>query len=151
MSLCSRMGSIPSPFFFLPFFGRAALVVRWRLGSSACCPSGSLLDSMISSIVFLTEASGLSSFAFALGLAFAFVIATPKAPPCGPPDGGNICGSVDCVVIRVRFGAGAGSPLWASSVVSELVEERALAGSPLWASSVVSELVEERALVGSLV
>ena len=92
--------------------GRAALVVRGRLGSSACCPGGSLLDSMISSIVFLTDASGgdaagLSSFAFALGLALAFGVAVPKAPPCGPPDGGSICGTVDFVVIRVRFGAGA--------------------------------------------
>ncbi len=67
--------------FVLPFFGRAALVVRWRLGSSACCPGGSLLDSMISSVVFLTVASGLSSFAFALGLALAFGVAVPKAPP----------------------------------------------------------------------
>ena len=72
---------MPSPFFFLPFFGRAALVVRGRLGSSACCPGGSLLDSMISSIVFLTDASTLSSFAFALGLALAFGVAVPKAPP----------------------------------------------------------------------
>ena len=50
---------------------------------------------------------------------------------------------------RLRTGRGAGargSPLWASSVASELVEEFALEGSPLWASSVASELVEEQAL-----
>ena len=60
-----------------------------------------------SSIVFLTDAYVCSSFAFALGLALAFGVAVPKAPPCGPPDGGSICGTVDFVVIRVIFGAGA--------------------------------------------
>ena len=109
---------MPSPFFFLPFFGRAALVVRWRFGSSACCPGGSLLASMISSIVFFTDASCFSSsFAFALALPFAFGLAVPKAPPCGPPDGGSICGTVDFVLIRVRFFLQAleVSLLWASS------------------------------------
>ena len=66
-----------------------------------------MLDSMISSIVFLTYASGFSYFAFALGLALAFGTDSPKAPPCGPPDGGSICGTVDFVVFRVRCGAGA--------------------------------------------
>ena len=92
---------------FLPIFGRAALVVRWRLGNSACCPGGSLLDSMIYSIVFFTDAYCLSSsFAFALALPFAFGLAVPKAPPCGPPDGGSICGTVDLVLMRVRFCTG---------------------------------------------
>jgi len=86
---------MPSPFFFLPFLGRAALVVRLRFGSSACCPGGRLLASMISSIVFFTDASCLSFFfAFALALPFAFGLAVPKAPPCGPPDGGSISGTV---------------------------------------------------------
>ena len=97
---------MPSSFVFLPFFGRAALVVRWRLGSSDCCPGGSLLDYMISFFVFFTDASCLySSFAFALVLPFAFGLAVPKAPPCGPPDGCSICGTV-FVGMQDRFCAG---------------------------------------------
>ena len=108
---------MPSPFLFLPFLGRAALVVRLRFGSSACCPGGRLLASMISSIVFFTDASCFSSsFAFALALPFAFGLAVPKAPPCGPPDGGSISGTVVFVLIRVRFlQALEVSLLWASS------------------------------------
>ena len=93
--------------FFVPLFGRVALVVRWLLGSSACCPGGSLLDSMIYSIVFFADASCLFSlFAFALASPYAFGLAVPKAPPCGPPDGGSTCGTVDFALMRDRFCAG---------------------------------------------
>ena len=73
MSWCSRIGSKPPPFFFLPFLGRATLVVRRRLGSSACSPGGRLLSAMISSIVFLTDPPFFCGFfEFALAFAFAF-------------------------------------------------------------------------------
>ena len=59
-------------------------------GSSACSARGRLLVVMLYSVVCVVVASGFSSFALALGLVFAFGVATPNAPPCGPPDGGDI-------------------------------------------------------------
>ena len=100
-------------------------MLPWSLGgvfgSSDCCPGGSLLASMIPSIVFFTDAYCLpSAFAVALALPFAFGLAVPNAPPCGPPDGGSICGTVDFVLMRVRFFVQAleASLLWASSAAS---------------------------------